>query len=114
MGVLLLLSVGINIGFLTIGLINIEIYPEIIRETSSALLMSFINSYTVLFVIGLITTITEWKQINLIAWKRIEYMFTFPIFIFTYISISIVALFRKIEWKPITHSIAKSIEEVRQ
>ncbi len=109
-----LLSVGINTVFLTIGIINIETYPEIIRETSSALLMSFVNSYTVLFVIGLITTITEWKQINSTAWKRIKYMFTFPVFIFTYIPISIVALFRKIEWKPITHSIVKSIEEVRQ
>ncbi len=109
-----LLSVGINTIFLIIGLINFEIHPEIIRETSLALMMSFINSYSVLFVIGLITTITEWKQINSTPWKRIKYLFTFPIFIFTYIPISIVALFKKIEWKPITHSIVKSIEEVRQ
>ncbi|WP_313340932.1 glycosyltransferase family 2 protein [Sedimentibacter sp.] len=109
-----LLSVSINTVFLTIGIINIEIYPEIIRETSFSILMSFVNSYSVLFAIGLITTISEWKQINSTTWKRIKYMFTFPIFIFTYIPISIVALFRKIEWKPITHSIVKSIEEVRQ
>ena len=44
--------------------------------------------------------------------KKILYTFTFPIFIFTYVPISIVALFRKIEWKPITHSVCKSIEEV--
>jgi len=39
------------------------------------------------------------------------YTFTFPLFIFTYIPIAIVALFRKIEWKPIAHTISKSIEE---
>jgi len=109
-----LLSVGINTTFLTVGIINIGTTPAIIEATSSAILMSCINSYMVLFAIGVITTISEWKQINTTAFKKIKYMFTFPIFIFTYIPISIVALFRKIEWKPITHSIAKSIEEVRQ
>ncbi|WP_312699380.1 glycosyltransferase family 2 protein [Sedimentibacter sp.] len=109
-----LLSVGINTTFLTVGIINIGTTPAIIEATSSAILMSCINSYMILFAIGMITTISEWKQINTTAFKKIKYMFTFPIFIFTYIPISIVALFRKIEWKPITHSIAKSIEEVRQ
>lgn len=109
-----LLSVGINTTFLTVGIINIGTTPAIIEATSSAILMSCINSYMVLFAIGMITTISEWKQINSTPLKKIKYMFTFPIFIFTYIPISIVALFRKIEWKPITHSIAKSIEEVRQ
>lgn len=109
-----LLSVGINIIFLTIGLINIEVYPEIIQETSGAIIMSVVNSYSVLFALGFITTISEWKQINSTSWNKIKYMFSFPIFIFTYVPISIVALFRKIEWKPITHSIVKSIEEVRQ
>lgn len=109
-----LASVFINLVFLTVGLINIETYPEIISETSGAIIMSGVNSYLVLFALGLITTITEWKQINSTPLKKIKYIFSFPIFIFTYIPISIVALFRKIEWKPITHSIVKSIEEVRQ
>lgn len=107
-------SVGINLVFLTIGLINFEVYPEIIQETSNSILMSGFNSYAVLYTLGLVTTISEWKSINSTAIKKIIYTFTFPIFIFTYIPISIVALFRKIEWKPITHSITKSIEEVRQ
>ncbi len=109
-----LLNVSINLIFLTVGLINIEIYPEIIQETSVAIMMSVINSYSILFILGLITTVSEWKNINSNPWNKIKYMFTFPIFIFTYIPISIVALCKKIEWKPITHSIAKSIEEVRQ
>lgn len=109
-----LLSVGINSVFLTVGLINIEIYPELIQETTGAIVMSGFNSYAILFGLGLITTITEWKQIKSTPWNKIKYMFSFPIFIFTYVPISIVALYKKIEWKPITHSIAKSIEEVRQ
>ncbi|MDW5298809.1 MAG: glycosyltransferase family 2 protein [Sedimentibacter sp.] len=111
---LTLISVTLNLAFLTVGLINIETYPEIIRETSGAVIMTFANSYAILFALGLITTITEWKQINASTKNKIKYMFSFPLFIFTYIPISIVALFKKIEWKPITHSIVKSIEEVRQ
>ncbi|HAQ40990.1 MAG TPA: N-acetylglucosaminyltransferase [Clostridiales bacterium] len=109
-----LFSVAINVVFLTIGLINIETNPAIIQETSTAIMMSVVNSYIVLFALGLITTITEWKQINSSPWNKIKYLFSFPVFIFTYVPISIVALCKKIEWKPITHSIAKSIEEVRQ
>ncbi len=109
-----LISVIVNIVFLTLGLINIDTMPEIINETTSAIMMAMINSYFVLFALGVVTTITEWKQINAKPINKIKYLFTFPIFIFTYVPISIVALFRKIEWKPITHNIAKSIEEVRQ
>lgn len=109
-----LLSVTLNLAFLTVGLINIELYPEIIKETSGAIIMAGVNSYGVLFALGLITTITEWKQINSTPKNKIKYIFSFPFFIFTYVPISIVALYKKIEWKPITHSIVKSIEEVRQ
>jgi ABC-type uncharacterized transport system permease subunit len=37
------------------------------------------------------------------ALKKILYTFTFPIFMFTYIPISAVALVKKVEWKPICH-----------
>lgn len=109
-----LTSVIVNLTFFYLGFINIEIYPELMRETTGAILMSVLNSYLVLFAMGFLTTITEWKNINSTSLKKIKYMFTFPIFIFTYVPISIVALFRKIEWKPITHNIVKTIEEVRQ
>ncbi len=113
---LTLTSVAVNLFFFYFGLINIEIYPELMRETTNAVLVSAINSYFVLFAMGLLTTITEWKNINCPAVKKIKYVFSFPIFIFTYVPISIVALFKfkKIEWKPITHSIAKTIEDIQQ
>jgi len=114
-----LFSLIVNIILLTAGMLNDEvsrllISSILIRETSSAIIMSGVNSYLVLFAVGLLTTITEWKQINTTAFKKIKYVFTFPIFIFTYVPISIVALYKKIEWEPIKHSIAKTIEEVRQ
>ena len=113
---LTLISVAVNLILFSIGLINIETYPKLMGETIGAILLSVLNSYIVLFILGLITTVTEWKSINSSSLKKIKYIFSFPIFIFTYIPISIVALFKfkKIEWQPITHSIVKTIEEIQQ
>ncbi len=63
--------------------------------------------------LGFITTLTEWKKIHCSGWKKIAYTFTFPFFMFTYIPISIVALFKDVEWKPIAHTVAKSLDDVR-
>lgn len=107
-----ILGILINSIFLIIGLLNADVYPSIIRETTKSIFMSFLNSYFIFFALGVVTTITEWKKINTTKINKIKYMFTFPLFIFTYMPISLVALFKKIEWKPITHNISKSIEEV--
>ena len=59
-----------------------------------------------LFVLGAITTVTEWKRIHTKAVKKVLYAFTFPLFMFTYIPISFAALFSKGEWKPIEHRVS--------
>lgn len=66
---------------------------------------ALLSMYLMLFAIGLITTITEWKKIDASALRKVLSVFTFPLFMFTYIPISFAALFIKVEWKPIRHSI---------
>ena len=58
-----------------------------------------------LLVLGGITVATEWKRIHAPAWKKIAYTLTFPLFMLTYLPISMAALFMKVEWKPIHHSV---------
>ncbi len=70
------------------------------------------NTYLMMYGIGLLTTITEWKQIHVSAKKKLLYTITFPIFMMTYIPISFVSLFKKVEWKPIEHTKGKTLEEV--
>ena len=76
------------------------------------------NGYIMLFVIGAITTITENKKIHTSNWKKFLYLFTFPIFLFTYIPISIVAIFKNVTWEPTEHNgpsvSAEKIEENRE
>ena len=70
--------------------------------------MGFIGRTILFFYLGLLlyggmTTLLEWKVIQIPAHKKLLYLFTFPVFMFTYIPISAVALVRKVEWKPIYH-----------
>lgn len=64
------------------------------------------NMYVSLFFFGLVTIITEWKQIHCAASRKVLYLFTFPVFMFTYLPIAIATLFKmkSVTWVPIRHS----------
>ena len=61
------------------------------------------NACAMLFGLGLITLITEWKNIHATTARKILSVFTFPFFILTYIPIAFAALFINPGWKPIKH-----------
>ena len=73
-----------------------------------------LKCYGLIYVIGLITTITEWKNINCSTLDKILYTFTFPLFMLTYIPVSVWAIlrFRNIGWAPIKHSVCKSVDQL--
>lgn len=85
----------------------------VMHTATTGVLTSIGWSYGILFTLGFITTLTEWKKIHCSGWKKIAYTFTFPLFMFTYIPISVVALFKDIEWKPIAHTVVKSVDDFR-
>lgn len=70
--------------------------------------------YLTLFVLGAITTVTEWKNIRCAAWKKVLYAFTFPLFMLTYVPICIASLFTKVEWKPICHTRVMTLEQIEE
>ena len=72
-----------------------------------------VQSYFMLVAMGGLTVITEWKNIHCKGYKKILYLFTFPIFMYTYLPISVVALVKKIEWKPIRHSVVRDVRDIR-
>ena len=76
--------------------------------------MTIFNFCAILFLFGALTAITERKNIHCSTGKKILYCFTFPLFMLTYIPIAVVALFKKIEWKPIPHGVAKTLQEITQ
>ncbi|MBR6405749.1 MAG: glycosyltransferase family 2 protein [Lachnospiraceae bacterium] len=66
------------------------------------------SGYLMMFLMGALTVISEWKHIHAATGKKLLYMLTFPLFMFTFMPISIQALFCKVQWKPIRHTRALS------
>ena len=77
-----------------------------------SVLQTVASLYMTLFVLGVITTVTEWKNIRCAAWKKALYTFTFPVFMLTYVPICIVSLFARVEWKPILHDKVMTLEQI--
>ncbi len=97
--ILMVVSIVLNIALVVMGIANGEVAYALLT-----VLKTFIGLYGVVFIIGLITVITEWKRIYVSSRKKVLYTFTFPIFMMTYIPISIVSLFKKkLVWQPINH-----------
>ena len=80
---------------------------EFLQDTFLCILMAVCSNYFIYFSVGLVTPITEWKQIECCNAKKIRYIFTYPIFMMIYLPISVVALVKKVEWKPIPHGVTK-------
>lgn len=106
---LTLLSIAVNIVAIPVGIMTHSPELPVLIKT---LLQTVGNFYCMFLILGTITTITEWGQIHCSKIKRVLYLFTFPIFMLTYVPIAIVALFKKVEWKPITHTVSKSLSEI--
>lgn len=106
---LTLISIFVNIIAIPVGIINHSSDLPLLIKT---LAHTLVNFYGLFFLLGTITAITEWNQIHCSKPKKILYLFTFPLFMLTYVPIAIVALFRKIEWKPINHSVSKTLDEI--
>lgn len=75
-------------------------------------LSMILGSYLLLAFISSVTVITEWKKIRTTKFKKIFYIFTFPLFMLTYIPITFCAFFKKVEWKPIVHNKATTIDQL--
>ena len=107
-------SVFVNSCFFLFAMMHPSYYSSLIMKTTmSSVLSSFLMYYGILFILGAITTITEHRKIHCAPTKKVLYIFTFPLFMFTYIPIAVAALFMKVDWKPIPHTCIKSLQDVR-
>lgn len=93
---------------------DISLKSELLSTCGMAVGLSLAYYYGMLFFLGAITTLTEWHRILASAWMKIRTMFTFPLFMFTYVPIAVVAIFKKVEWTPIEHTVVKSIEDMKR
>lgn len=108
--VLSIASVIVNV---TALILNIG-QPGAVVQALWSLGQSAANVYLTFLMFGGITLLTEWRKIHASALKKVLYLFTFPIFMFTYIPISVAALFVDVTWKPIAHKQCKTLSEIKR
>ncbi len=68
-----------------------------------SLWQGFLSFYLGTFLYGCFIVASEWRRIKAKSWQKVIYLPVFPLFMFTYIPITVCALFQKVEWKPIAH-----------
>lgn len=98
---------GVEYIFTGVGFAN-----SIFMGAVIGLVTSLILSYLGAFLYGLLILFTERKRVKCSFWQKIKYSLTFPIFLATYVPISIVCLFKKVKWKQIPHTDARTIEDI--
>lgn len=97
-------SITCNLAYGTIG----AVMGGDIRIALWSMLETIFNACSMLFVLGVVSLITEWKNIHATTARKILSVFTFPFFILTYIPIAFAALFINPGWKPIKHKATTS------
>ncbi len=109
------------VGYITmIMYLGFDIYGLIAWDTKFLVaslidgLLVMLYFYALLMVVGVITLITEWKKIRAKGWKKVVYLFFFPIFIISYLPIAIYAMFKNPQWKPIRHTRKVKITDIEQ
>ena len=101
-------SIAVNLGAAVYNCLNGGDWSVL----AACLLQGFLSLYLTVFVLGVITTITEWDNIYCSATKKVFYAITFPVFMFTYIPIVVVSLFHNPAWQPIHHSRSVDLQQI--
>lgn len=112
---LTLMCLLVNVTFIAVGSLShgfLATDAEIEMAIGSIIMM-LAYMYGTFFVIGLSTTITEWKHIHCPQkWRIFTNLFTFPLFMFTYVPLTVAALFLKVDWVPTPHDVSVTLDEV--
>jgi len=88
----------------------VYIIKRILSLTGSWLAGGFVSFYVGMFLYGALTVLCEWKRIKASPARKLGYLATFPVFMLTYIPITVAAVFQKVEWKPIAHRSLAQID----
>lgn len=104
-GMLLSLAIfGFQVFIIFSGLTQpLAVSARVFTQTLQFLGQNALSFYISLLLYGGVTLISEWGQIAAPAWRKAALLVLFPLFMLTYIPISLAALFCRVEWKPIRH-----------
>lgn len=110
-----LISILANGTFLVVGLLShgfLATDAEI-DACFQSIVASLATLYQTYLIMGLFTMVIERRHIHCKSHLRILLnVFTFPLFMLTYIPLIVAALFLKVDWVPTPHSISLTLDDV--
>lgn len=107
-----IIIIAINFIFFIVGLLDIPNSTIVLKETGLSIFTMFRNVTLIFFIIGFLIIVSEWKRIYASTSRKIFTICTFPIYMISYIPISILALFWKPRWEEIKHTNNKKISDI--
>lgn len=112
--VLTLVSASVNCLYLIVGLFFPSIVSAVeVKMCLGSFCMTFLSFYLTFFLLAVLTTVTERKSIRVASkWHLVSNLFSFPVFMLSYVPIALVAAVKKVDWVPTRHTISKSIDDI--
>ena len=107
---LTLSSLLFNGGCLLAGLVSGS--PYVLESAAMGMGGCLLSVYCSLLVFGAVTVLAEQRQIHCSKPRQLLYLLMFPVFIFTYIPMAVVALRKNVTWKSIPHSILCTPDQI--
>ena len=86
--------------------------PLVYRVTFIGFFLGLLNTYLMFLGLGALTLVTERSRINATTGQMVRSAFVFPLFMLLQIPISVQALFAKVGWKPIAHTVNINLEQL--
>lgn len=98
--------------FMGVGAAVVRLCERDVIGAVVALTLPAVSGYIGLAALGAVTTMAEWKRIRCAAKKKIMYVFTFPLFMATYLPVCVSALFTGGGWEPVEHRVCVSVSDI--
>ncbi len=103
------LSIGVSIATLMIAAGTGQDMDIAMHEIGRKILLTYAGA----FFLGAYTMATEWNKIHASWGVKLRAVFVFPVFLWTFAPIAVVALLSQVEWKPIHHGCTVGLSDVK-
>lgn len=108
---LTIVAIAFNVIIVALSAMGLMSTGVMMASSLSSIFFCLMNYLVFMFMFGVLTTFVEWDSIRSTTGKKVLYMFTFPLFMLTYIPIALAALVKRCEWTPIRHDISVDVAE---
>lgn len=99
---------GLSAGVAIVCAFLTERWPGVFLTLGAAL----VGMYVSMLLVGALTLLGEWDNISGSTAKKVMGLFSFPLFMLTFIPIAVSAVFCRFSWQPIAHTVAVPVSSM--